>query len=84
MVDIVAPQRTERLIDEDGRPTQRFHDWMVDITDRLNPLIVAASPEGIFRARRRRIAIDPGGAPGARVFVKTTEFADKTGWLPIA
>lgn len=84
MSDIINLQRTDRLVDDEGRPTQRFHDWLNSVSDLTSAPIVAVAPEGVLRAREGKIVLFLAGAPGNKIFIKTTAFGDKTGWLAIA
>lgn len=72
---IIVPQRLEKYFSQEGRPEQRFHQWMVDMTDRQT-LESDGSPEGVVEARRLVLCID---TTNHDLYYKTTE-TGKTGW----
>ena len=82
---IISPDRGFPLYNEGGYPVDRFHIWMVGITDRMNEgqnlftLEGTGSPEGVKAAikdRRYRDTVTDD------IYLKTTSTGD-TGWILI-
>ncbi|HEX7762071.1 MAG TPA: hypothetical protein VF433_00445 [Cellvibrio sp.] len=58
---------------------------MDSITELVNLLEIAdgnGSPEGVVEARKKKLYFNNTGAPGTRVYIKTTD-SGNTGWAAI-
>lgn len=80
-VEIVRPA-SEVIVDEEGRPTVKFFQWLGLVTD-LEPLSGIGSPEGVLEARSKRIYFDLNGTTGSIAYIKLQDdiIGDRTqGW----
>ena len=81
-VNIVTPQN-DVIIDEQGRPTEKFFQWLGLMTE-LEPIIGTGTPETFQEARAKRFYIDDAGGTGTVLYVKLQDdiLGDRTkGWI---
>lgn len=77
-VDLQLP-----IVDKDGKQTQEFNDWTIDVTN-LQPLIGTGSPEGVVSADVLREYMDASGTAGNIKYIKRDSdiLGDATkGWI---
>lgn len=68
---------SQRLVDESGRPTAYFEDWLTSAF----PLYGTGSPEGVVYARQYRQYVQTDAISGSGVlYVKMTNEDLNTGW----
>lgn len=73
--------RLDSLLDEEGRPTQRFLFFLELLAERV-PIYGSGTPENQFEANKGRLYVDIDGLAGSRVYMKTTN-GTATGWQTI-
>lgn len=79
-IKIVQPL-DERIVDDNGRPTAKFFQWLGNVT-RLETLTGTGSPEGIHAAFEKRYYVDISVSPPEVYFKVTNDIlGDRTkGW----
>ena len=81
MADLVPPSM-EAVVDELGRPTAQFFQWL-QLATALDPIVGDGSPEGTVEARQKRFYWDE--TAGALYFKAQNSIgADrKLGWVAV-
>ena len=64
-----APDYGIRIVDENGKQTQEFNDW-ISAVDRGLILIGTGSPEGVITATVGRQYMNDAGTAGSILYVK--------------
>lgn len=75
--------RTEAVVDEEGRATEKLSLFSEDVA-RLPVLIGSGSPEGVVEARQTRMYMDTAGIAGSILYIKQVDAVagDKSeGWI---
>lgn len=65
------------IVDQAGRPTQEFYR-LIDLLTGLEMIDDSGSPEGVVNAVKKSLYLDTSAN---KVYVKTTDFGDDTGWV---
>ena len=64
-----APSYTIAIVDDSGRQTQEFNDWINGV-DRSLIIVGAGSPEGVVTATIVQEYMDSAGTAGAIKYIK--------------
>jgi len=83
--DIVPPQATTPIVDENGVMDDVFQRWVTQMT-RLDLIVGTGSPEGVIEATVGREYLDDTGLAGAVKFIKQLPDigGDRTqGWVAV-
>lgn len=64
-----APSYGIRIVDEDGKQTQEYNDW-VGAVNRSLILVGTGSPEGAVKATVGQEYMDDAGTAGAILYIK--------------
>jgi len=83
--DIVPPQATAPIVDENGVMDDVFQRWVTQMT-RLDLIVGTGSPEGVIEATVGREYLDDTGLAGAVKFIKQLPDigGDRTqGWVAV-
>lgn len=74
------------IVRKDGIAQDQFQGWIDSVTELLNALDFvegAGSPEGVVYAAKKKRYFNTTGAAGTLVYVKNSDIALNTGWVPI-
>ena len=80
---IIAFERARVALNPNGTPTQRFAEWIEEMTRQVNDSIMlsgSGSPEGVITAPPKKLYMDTSGTAGNILYVKQTGTGN-TGWI---
>jgi hypothetical protein len=83
MPDIIEPNSTQSIIDEQGNMTQTFRTWTQDMT-KLDLIVGTGSPEGVVEGLVGQEYMDQAAITGSFMYRKRdSDIAgdNKKGWL---
>ena len=78
---VIAPDRQETLIDDNGSATERFYSIIQGLVDRI-PVYGEGDPNGQIEANKGRLYVDINGSSGSVLYKKDTN-GGNTGWVTV-
>jgi len=83
--DIPEPSNTIPIVDQEGRPTDTFGEWLTLIT-RTDIILASGSPEGVVTATIGQEYMDTDGISGSIKYIKRDSDISgdrRKGWILI-